>query len=723
MFDSKSQPLANLFSYQEDDCLCFLSKNGLVKVSENAANYLAILKHCNGYNTLPEIQNLSGLESVIFEELITNLFHNSIVVDSRNIFSHFHEFTKNPMHYYFDLNLEQIQALEKAKSVTINPKEFISLDADYNTSLTNLFSERKTSRDFSGKPLSLQTLSGLTKALTKSNSNYSYPSAGGIYPLKSYVVLLKAIDEIEAGIYECCPNGLEKVESSQALSFVFLALGQKQGVQDAAAVVIITADLSAHGSKYSNRGYRYTILEAGHVAQNVNLFCTEQGLGVWEYGGFDDDKTLSFLNLKSHIAVLTTVIVGSVGTQDQTLASINQLKDDSWLLRNNLCGINKPILNFSVDIYSKDGYTMPLFCAKAEHLRLNDLNSGTGNSFATSENYDEVVVKVLAEGFERYASGKLRIDVQAKTKDLNGLWLHPNQLFPLNETIFKTDKELHPFSEDKVWDWVIGHNLSGEKLFIPVDCVFYPLNEAVLGRKPCLYASSNGAAAHFDRNKAVQNGLMELIERDAIMVHWFGGLMPKALPIKNASDMVLHRVRHWQNKGWQVKFINYTLDSVPVVGVFIWSEANFPHLATGGAAAFTFETAIEKAFNEAEYMLLSWMDTEVERITKQKVVTPNDHGILYFNPEHFNEIKEYLDAGIEEVDMSSNSDLNSLFEPIVVDLHNPTSSSQLWAVQVLSTKLMPINFGYGYEAYKHPRIQSLGLQWSREYPSFPHYVA
>jgi hypothetical protein len=59
----------------------------------------------------------------------------------------------------------------------------------------------------------------------------------------------------------------------------------------------------------------------------------------------------------------------------------------------------------------------------------------------------------------------------------------------------------------------------------------------------------------------------------------------------------------------------------------------------------------------------------------------------------------------------------------VVDLHTPKSPQELWVVQVLSTKLMPINFGYGWEAFKHSRIENLGLTWTRSYPAFPHYVA
>ena len=40
--------------------------------------------------------------------------------------------------------------------------------------------------------------------------------------------------------------------------------------------------------RYGERGYRYLLIEAGHIAQNFCLVATERGLGSVTIGGFVD---------------------------------------------------------------------------------------------------------------------------------------------------------------------------------------------------------------------------------------------------------------------------------------------------------------------------------------------------------------------------------------------------------------------------------------------------
>jgi hypothetical protein len=60
-----------------------------------------------------------------------------------------------------------------------------------------------------------------------------------------------------------------------------------------------------------------------------------------------------------------------------------------------------------------------------------------------------------------------------------------------------------------------------------------------------------------------------------------------------------------------------------------------------------------------------------------------------------------------------------LFDPVVVQLS--PSSSPLKVVRVLSDKLVPVNFGFGTEHYRHHTIKRGELnQLSRK---LPHYFA
>jgi SagB-type dehydrogenase family enzyme len=49
--------------------------------------------------------------------------------------------------------------------------------------------------------------------------------------------------------------------------------------------------------KYRERAYRYILLEAGHIGQNLYLAATSMGLGGCAVGAFLDDKLNTLLGL------------------------------------------------------------------------------------------------------------------------------------------------------------------------------------------------------------------------------------------------------------------------------------------------------------------------------------------------------------------------------------------------------------------------------------------
>lgn len=56
----------------------------------------------------------------------------------------------------------------------------------------------------------------------------------------------------------------------------------------ARAVLVLTADLGAATAVHGARGYRYALLEAGHLAQNLLLLATAADLPACPVAGFAD---------------------------------------------------------------------------------------------------------------------------------------------------------------------------------------------------------------------------------------------------------------------------------------------------------------------------------------------------------------------------------------------------------------------------------------------------
>jgi SagB-type dehydrogenase family enzyme len=145
-------------------------------------------------------------------------------------------------------------------------------------------------------PLPLEILSTLlwaTQGITAEAGDFqlrSAPSAGGLYPVETYLSA-RAVDGLRRGIYHFRPNGfdLELInpgDHSRALSQA--ALGQSL-VAAAQVTFIWTAIVERSKWKYRQRAYRYIYLDAGHIAQNLYLAGTAEGLGICGIGALFDD--------------------------------------------------------------------------------------------------------------------------------------------------------------------------------------------------------------------------------------------------------------------------------------------------------------------------------------------------------------------------------------------------------------------------------------------------
>lgn len=140
----------------------------------------------------------------------------------------------------------------------------------------------------------------------------SAPSAGGLYPIETYVVA-RAVDGLETGIHHFRPHKFD-VELIKRGDFTWAlsqaALGQEM-IADAQATLVWTAVPARSMWKYRQRAYRYIYMDAGHIAQNLYLAGTALGLGVCAVGAFFDDRVNALLDLDG--VEETAVYMGTVG--------------------------------------------------------------------------------------------------------------------------------------------------------------------------------------------------------------------------------------------------------------------------------------------------------------------------------------------------------------------------------------------------------------------------
>jgi SagB-type dehydrogenase family enzyme len=175
--------------------------------------------------------------------------------------------------------------------------------------LAESVSRRRSHLRFAGGSVSLAALStllqtgyGVTGRIGLDSGHdqcfRTAPSAGALYPLEVYVESF-AIDGLQPGLYHYDPlaHGLERVLEGDRRDALAATLPMPEPVQTCAAAFVITAMMWRSRFKYGLRGYRFALLEAGHVAQNLLLAAQALGLGSVPVGGFFDRELATLLSL------------------------------------------------------------------------------------------------------------------------------------------------------------------------------------------------------------------------------------------------------------------------------------------------------------------------------------------------------------------------------------------------------------------------------------------
>jgi SagB-type dehydrogenase family enzyme len=117
------------------------------------------------------------------------------------------------------------------------------------------------------------------------------PSAGALYPLELYPVV-HDVGGIDAGVYHYDPfdHALELLRPGDPGDALADAVVDAPLARAAAVAVVVTAMLPRVRFKYGQRGYRFALLEAGHLAQTLLLAATALRLTAMPYGGFYDRR-------------------------------------------------------------------------------------------------------------------------------------------------------------------------------------------------------------------------------------------------------------------------------------------------------------------------------------------------------------------------------------------------------------------------------------------------
>lgn len=167
--------------------------------------------------------------------------------------------------------------------------------------ITDRSSERVRNTDSRITPKQIGSLlyysGGMHTYKSEVESNRFYPSAGGRFPLELYLIPNRIEPLSRGGVYHYNVKGDYLEERVSVNPAELKACFQQPFVAKSDAIIVVSGVFKRTTMKYGERGYRYVLMEAGHVGQNIYLIGQSLGMNVCGVCGFFDDKVNKYLHI------------------------------------------------------------------------------------------------------------------------------------------------------------------------------------------------------------------------------------------------------------------------------------------------------------------------------------------------------------------------------------------------------------------------------------------
>ncbi len=229
---------------------------------------------------------------------------------------------------------------ERTKAYTGRERIALPAPASPGTrSLAEVIGDFRAADGFADKAVGLADLSRLlyfTNGVTEPPILRAAPSAGALYAGEIYVVA-ERVTGLEPGVYYYAPprHALIPIRQGRGIEVVRRALERPGQVANAPFVILLTNVFERYGWRYANRGYRYALIDTGHIGENLRLAARSAGLVDTVLPRFHDERLNELLGIDGRQeAVCAVHAVGHSGhvTTSPTLRTFTEamIAPTSW---------------------------------------------------------------------------------------------------------------------------------------------------------------------------------------------------------------------------------------------------------------------------------------------------------------------------------------------------------------------------------------------------------
>jgi ribosomal protein S12 methylthiotransferase accessory factor len=361
---------------------------------------------------------------------------------------------------------------------------------------------------------------------------------------------------------------------------------------------------------------------------------------------------------------------------------------------------------------------------------------GHTGSFRTS------AVVGLLEGLERFAGMRARsrrTAVVGRYDDLADRAIDPRECGVYAEDFHRDRPWLRPFTPDREIPWVWGYSLRDRRpVLVPEVLAYY--DAAVPPEDRFVQESSSGCASGGCLEEAVYFGLMEVIERDAFLIAWYGRAeLPEIDPRSSTRAETRAIVDRLEMYGYRARFFDTRITfPIPVVTAVAERIDGGPGaLSFGAGASLDPESALSSGLSEIATdavklrRMASYQGDRLREMAadRERVEGLHDHPMLYALPEMAHHADFLLGGGRERRSLAETFRGDVLapgrdlgedvrrcvdavaaagFDTVVVDQTAPVQRDLgFHTVKVLVPGLVPIDFGWARQRARHlPRTRT-----------------
>ncbi len=223
-----------------------------------------------------------------------------------------------------------LQYFQSASSPEYPGSELIELptDVDLTADIATVLNTRRSVREYADHGLGLEELSRIllyscgrthersveSLGITTTQHFRTYPSAGALYPVEIYLLVFHS-DDLDTGVYyySVGTHGLRKLSVRDDVSDLAGIFLDPVSDWNTSVAVLLTGAFWRAKMKYGPRGYRYTLQESGHIAQNIQLVSHATNVGSVPLASFYDDGVNELLDIDGvNEAVVYAIALGNL---------------------------------------------------------------------------------------------------------------------------------------------------------------------------------------------------------------------------------------------------------------------------------------------------------------------------------------------------------------------------------------------------------------------------